>query len=80
MEDLTQGIVSNPKYFKILPSGDFENEQYEDENDWEEEMDDERLMLAKPPEKREVVVGTCILQLKMGRRKKGRFGSFGETL
>ena len=41
LEDNSLGIVSNPKYFKRLPDGDFENEQYEDGNDWEKEMDDE---------------------------------------
>ena len=61
----------------MLPNGDFDTEQYEDENDWEADMEDEETDPGKPPEKREAIAGGSQNMLEDGKQKKGRFESSG---
>lgn len=77
MEDeLCCGALSNPKYFKTLPNGDFDTEQYEDENDWEPEEEheggekDKQIIIA---EKREANVDIDRELEDDSVQKKGRF-------
>ena len=77
VEGPSQSSIHNPKYFKMLPNGDFDTEQYEDENDWEADMEDEETDPGKPPEKREAIAGGSQNMLEDGKQKKGRFESSG---
>ena len=63
--------VLNPRFFKMLPNGDFETEQYEDEKEWVSEEDDEEQ--GKFLDKRVVVIEESQPLLDDGKQKKGRF-------
>ena len=76
MGDVENVILSNPKFFKMLPNGDFDTEQYEDENDWdpdeeqvEEGTSDQGILVEKREARKEV----SELQIESGKQKKGRF-------
>ena len=73
---LVQNPLSNSRFLKMLPNGDFEDEVYEDEKDWEpdDEQDEmEKSELGYPLEKREAETEDPRARIDDNTHKKGRF-------